>query len=137
MLEKNLAVTCTSRHNRVKSGGKEDILLTAERRRLILDALGQNGKVIASELSQRFGVSEDTVRRDLRGLAREGLLHRVHGGALPRPPVSAVYPARQGQSPDAKEAIAAAAVKLLAEGELLAVDRGATPLAVAREIPAD
>jgi DeoR/GlpR family transcriptional regulator of sugar metabolism len=104
---------------------------------LILDALGQNGKVIASELSQRFGVSEDTVRRDLRELAREGLLHRVHGGALPRPPVSAVYAARQGQSADAKEAIGAAAVKLLAEGQLVAIDGGTTPLAVARQIPAD
>jgi len=112
-------------------------LLTAERRRLILDALSQNGKVIASELSQRFGVSEDTVRRDLRGLAREGLLHRVHGGAMPRPPVSAIYAARQGQSADAKEAIGAAAVKLFAEGQLVAIDGGTTPLAVARHIPAD
>jgi DeoR/GlpR family transcriptional regulator of sugar metabolism len=104
---------------------------------LILDALGRNGKVIASELSQRFGVSEDTVRRDLRGLAREGLLHRVHGGALPRPPVSAAFAARQGQSAGAKEAIGAEAVKLLAEGQLVAIDGGTTPLAVVRQIPAD
>ena len=58
-------------------------MLTAERRQAILGTLERDGKVVASELVLSLGVSEDTVRRDLRDLAEQGLLQRVHGGALP------------------------------------------------------
>src|SRR5918997_1907488 len=61
-------------------------MLTAERRQAILGRLERDGKVIASELVETLGVSEDTVRRDLRELAAGGLVQRVHGGALPPPP---------------------------------------------------
>ncbi|ONR53032.1 DeoR family transcriptional regulator, partial [Burkholderia cenocepacia] len=57
-------------------------MLTTQRKKAILDALARDGQVLAAELSVQFGVSEDTVRRDLRELAAEGLLQRVHGGAL-------------------------------------------------------
>ena len=73
-------------------------MLSAERKRLILESAGRDGRVVATELSRRFNVSEDTIRRDLRELAADGLLHRVHGGALPlpKPPVSSLchMPAR-------------------------------------------
>ena len=59
------------------------VLLTEERRKLILDRLGRDGKVVAADLTAEFEVSPDTVRRDLRELADAGLLRRVHGGALP------------------------------------------------------
>ena len=58
-------------------------MLTAERRQEILGRLERDGKVVASELVLSLGVSEDTVRRDLRDLAGQGLVQRVHGGALP------------------------------------------------------
>ena len=61
-------------------------MLTTQRKKAILDALARDGQVLAVELSAQFGVSEDTVRRDLRELAAEGLLQRVHGGALPASP---------------------------------------------------
>ncbi|MBV8657683.1 MAG: DeoR/GlpR transcriptional regulator, partial [Burkholderiales bacterium] len=57
-------------------------MLTKQRKQAILDALKRDGQVVAKTLSESFGVSEDTVRRDLRELASEGLLQRVHGGAL-------------------------------------------------------
>ena len=57
-------------------------LLTAERREAILDALARDGKVVAARLVTQLGVSEDTIRRDLRELATQGLVQRVHGGAL-------------------------------------------------------
>ncbi|HBI68706.1 MAG TPA: DeoR family transcriptional regulator, partial [Massilia sp.] len=53
--------------------------LPEERRRLILDAVEREGKVLAAELATRLGASEDTVRRDLRDLDNAGLLRRVHG----------------------------------------------------------
>ena len=61
-------------------------MLTAERRQAILARVERDGRVVASELVTSLGVSEDTVRRDLRDLAQHGLLHRVHGGALASAP---------------------------------------------------
>ena len=61
-------------------------MLTAERRRSILQILQREGKVYASELSKLLQVSEDTIRRDLRELDVAGELQRVHGGALPASP---------------------------------------------------
>ena len=49
-------------------------MLTSQRKNLILDALQRDGQVLAKPLSEAFGVSEDTVRRDLRELAAEGRL---------------------------------------------------------------
>ena len=57
-------------------------MLTAERRQEILGRLERDGKVVASELVLALGVSEDTVRRDLRDLAEQGLLQRVHAIAI-------------------------------------------------------
>ena len=59
--------------------------LPSLRRQKILLILERDGKVMASELSQHFAVSEDTIRRDLAELDNAGLVQRVHGGALPRP----------------------------------------------------
>ena len=63
-------------------------MLTAERRQFILEILRRDRKVLSSELSAVLKVSEDTIRRDLRELALEGLLQRVHGGALPASPTT-------------------------------------------------
>jgi DeoR/GlpR family transcriptional regulator of sugar metabolism len=49
-------------------------MLTSQRKKAILKTLARDGQVLAKQLSETFGVSEDTVRRDLRELAGEGLL---------------------------------------------------------------
>ncbi|MDP0500474.1 MAG: DeoR/GlpR family DNA-binding transcription regulator [Verrucomicrobiota bacterium JB022] len=110
-------------------------MLTAERKRLILNQLKAEGQVRADALAKRFKVSEDTIRRDLRQLDQDGLLERVHGGALLRPAVSVHYASRQHQSPDLKRAIGAAAVQLLKAGQTVLIDAGTTPLCVAEAIP--
>ena len=56
-------------------------MLTSQRKKLILEKLGAEGQVQSKALSMLFDVSEDTIRRDLRELAAEGRLQRVHGGA--------------------------------------------------------
>ncbi len=58
-------------------------MLASQRKQQILALLAEQKQVHSGELSQHFGVSEDSIRRDLRELATEGLLQRVHGGALP------------------------------------------------------
>src|SRR4051812_49250227 len=112
-------------------------MLSAERKRLIVESIGRDGRVVASELSRRFEVSEDTIRRDLRELAAEGLLHRVHGGALPLPkaPIPPAHDARARQAPQAKAAIAHAVAGLVRDGQIITIDGGTTPLQVAEHLP--
>jgi DeoR/GlpR family transcriptional regulator of sugar metabolism len=58
-------------------------MLASQRKQQILQILAEEKQVMSGDLSQRFSVSEDSIRRDLRELAAEGKLQRVHGGALP------------------------------------------------------
>src|SRR5258708_3440417 len=106
-------------------------MLNAQRRAVILDALGRDGRGVASELSARFGVSEDTVRRDLRTLPEEGLLGGVPGGAVRNPRVPAPCPLRKTEFLPAKSAIGEAAVKFIKDGQVVFIDGGTTPLEVA------
>ena len=112
-------------------------MLTAERRRSIMQALRREGKVYASELSKLLQVSEDTIRRDLRELAAAGELQRVHGGALPRLPAQASFSERQQQAPGAKAAIAQAAARLIRQDQIIILDGGTTPLQVVQHLPPD
>jgi DeoR/GlpR family transcriptional regulator of sugar metabolism len=113
------------------------MMLTAERRQFILEILRRDRKVLSSELSAVLKVSEDTIRRDLRELALEGLLQRVHGGALPASPATASYTERQKQAPEEKKAIARAAAKLIRPGQVAILDGGTTTLQVAHHLPLD
>ena len=112
-------------------------MLTAERRQAILTRLERDGKVVASELVDALGVSEDTVRRDLRELAAGGHVQRVHGGALPPPPEAASFAQRLTVAPEAKAHLAEAALPLLEGVNLLVLDGGTTALELARRLPAD
>ena len=58
-------------------------MLTSRRKKILLDRLAAEGQLVAKTLALEFATSEDTIRRDLRELAAEGKLQRVHGGALP------------------------------------------------------
>ncbi|HEX2413020.1 MAG TPA: DeoR/GlpR family DNA-binding transcription regulator [Solirubrobacteraceae bacterium] len=111
-------------------------MLTAERRQAILGRLERDGKVVASELVAALGVSEDTVRRDLRELAAGGLVQRVHGGALP-PASAASFDQRLHMAPEAKAHLAEAALPLLEGASVIVLDGGTTALELARRLPAD
>ena len=111
-------------------------MLTAERRQEILVRLERDGKVVASELVDALGVSEDTVRRDLRELAANGLVQRVHGGALPLAPSAASFAQRLEIAPEAKAGLAEAALPLLEGAKVLLLDGGTTALELARRLPA-
>jgi DeoR/GlpR family transcriptional regulator of sugar metabolism len=112
-------------------------MLTAERRRSIMQALQRDGQVLASALSKSMHVSEDTIRRDLRELAAAGRLQRVHGGALPRSPAISSFTERQQQAAGAKEAIAQAAMQFVRQDQVMILDGGTTPLQVAQRLPRD
>jgi DeoR/GlpR family transcriptional regulator of sugar metabolism len=110
-------------------------MLTTHRKQRILSLLKQNGQVIAKEMSQTMGVSEDTIRRDLRELAQEGLLQRVHGGALPASPAMADFAGRELLAPDGKVAIGRAAARMIQPGQVVILDGGTTARQVARHLP--
>jgi DeoR/GlpR family transcriptional regulator of sugar metabolism len=112
-------------------------MLTLERRRRILETLASEQRVVASTLAAEFGVSEDTVRRDLRELAEEGQLRRVYGGAVPRTPVAHTFAGRRSESVEAKGAIAATAARFLEPGQVVFFDAGTTAMAVAAHLPRD
>ena len=111
-------------------------LLCAERRQAILARSRATGKVVAARLVEDLGVSEDTIRRDLRQLAAQGLVQRVHGGALAartaarllRPPAGDVR-RREGR---ARRGGGRAARR---RGVIL-LDGSTTNLEVARRLPA-
>lgn len=110
-------------------------MLNNKRKQYILDVLHRDGEVIATALSQALGVSEDTIRRDLRELAQEGLLQRVHGGALPASPAVADFAGRELISGDSKAAIGLAAASLIKEGQVVILDGGTTAVQVVRHLP--
>ncbi|WP_438768353.1 DeoR/GlpR family DNA-binding transcription regulator [Kushneria sp. TE3] len=112
-------------------------MLTHQRKNEILARLKREGQVIAKTLSESFGVSEDTIRRDLRELAAEGLLQRVHGGALPASPAVADFAQRQSIESDTKRAVAAAAAAMVSLGQVLILDGGTTAVEMARQLPRD
>jgi DeoR/GlpR family transcriptional regulator of sugar metabolism len=112
-------------------------VLTAERRQEILGRLGRDGKVVASELVTSLGVSEDTVRRDLRELAGLGLVQRVHGGALPSAPAgtSVSFAERLEVDVERKAALARAALPLLDGARVIVLDGGTSAVELARRLP--
>src|ERR1700749_4039997 len=112
-------------------------MLTLHRKQRLLDRLKRDGKLVAKDLSVEMGVSKDTIRRDLRELAGEGLLQRVHGGALPASPAMADYAGRREGSPEGKEASGRTAARLVRPGQVVLLDGGTTSVQLARHLPAD
>jgi DeoR/GlpR family transcriptional regulator of sugar metabolism len=112
-------------------------MLAAQRRDLLLERLRREGRIIAKDLAADLGISEDSIRRDLRELAAAGLCQRVYGGALPASPAIADYAARQDLAVSGKQRVAAAAATLIEPGSTAILDGGTTALAVAGALPVD
>ncbi|GAA3589597.1 DeoR/GlpR family DNA-binding transcription regulator [Streptomyces chartreusis] len=112
-------------------------LLAEQRRALILDEVRRRGGVRVNELTRKLGVSDMTVRRDLDALARQGVLEKVHGGAVPVVEASTHEPgfeAKSGLELTAKEDIARAAAELVAPGSAIALSGGTTTFALAHQL---
>lgn len=113
-----------------------DAQLPAQRQHSILQLLSQKGQVLASELSQMFNVSEDTVRRDLRELAKQGKVKRVHGGAvLIAVDAGHEYQDRQDHNRATKTTLAQVAVSLLQPKQVIILDAGTSNLHIAQQLP--
>ena len=110
-----------------------------ERQNVIVSEVSASGRCSVVELAGRFGVSAETVRRDLLVLERAGLLRRVHGGAVAsgaqviteRP-----VPDRAVEHAEQKQAIAECALTLMPDAGSVLLDAGTTTSRVAAALPA-
>jgi DeoR/GlpR family transcriptional regulator of sugar metabolism len=112
-------------------------MLTLQRKKLILQRLASDGQIIAKALATELGVSEDSIRRDLRELAQENKLQRVHGGALPASAAVAPLAVRQEISPNDKQNLGRVGAAMVKAGQVIVLDGGSTALQIARHLPFD
>lgn len=109
--------------------------LVADRHRRILELARQTGSVSVEALAARFGVTPQTIRKDLNDLAARTMLSRVHGGAVVTSGVGNLdHATRAAVAAEAKAAIGAAAAGLVPDGASLFVNIGTTTEAVARAL---
>ncbi|MCU6669713.1 DeoR/GlpR family DNA-binding transcription regulator [Enterobacteriaceae bacterium H4N4] len=109
-----------------------------ERRNKIVDLVNANGSVLVLDLSNSFGISEVTIRADLRLLEEKGLVTRFHGGAA-RPGSNlaesesqeVMLEDRYSLASDPKKRIAIAAVAMIEEGMTVILDSGSTTMLIA------
>ncbi|MBB2977155.1 DeoR/GlpR family transcriptional regulator of sugar metabolism [Microbacterium endophyticum] len=110
-------------------------MLAASRKELLLDRLRSEGRIVAKDLAAEIGVSEDSIRRDLRELDAAGLAVRVYGGALPASPAVVNYGARQSVATESKQRIGRYAARLIEPGSTVLIDGGTTALEIVRALP--
>ena len=112
-------------------------LMTLERQEQIVELVNEVGSISVSDLSEHFGVSETTIRRDLVTLAARNLVRRAHGGVMRMATVATTESPiiqRQGEHAAEKERIGQATAALIRNGETLLLAGGSTGLAVARHL---
>lgn len=99
-------------------------MLARERQNIIVETVNREGSVLVKELSEKFDVTEDSIRKDLSLLEKKGLLKKTYGGAVKnRVNTHELYVSqRKGKNIQAKQRIAAKAFQLLEEGDVIFLD---------------
>lgn len=111
-------------------------MLAIERRNAILSKLSLNGKVVVSELSQEFNVTEETIRRDLEKLDNDGLARKTYGGAVKVENYNIDLPfhVRQQTNVESKRKIATVIGEMIHDGDYIMLDSSTTALYVVQNI---
>ena len=112
-------------------------LFQTERQREIVGMTRQSGRVEVAELANRFGVTTETIRRDLSDLQRQQVVRRVHGGAIPweTDGFEPLLSVRADQHDPEKRRLAQAAVQELPDTGAIIIDSGRHPPPVAAPPP--
>ena len=107
-------------------------MLAAERRNLILERLQEEKKVVVSELSELYDVSEETIRRDLEKLEKEGFASKTYGGAVlvENNNTDMPFSVRQKRNMQGKKTIANLIQELIQDGDHIIVDPSTTALSI-------
>ena len=111
-------------------------MLALERRNLILEKLQEEKRVVVSELSQLYGVSEETIRRDLDKLDKDGLAVKSYGGAVINENTSIDMPfnVRKKKNVTGKQKMADIIAELIHDGDHIAIDASTTGVFIAKAI---
>ena len=111
-------------------------MLAIERRREILSRLNSSGKVLVAELAKDFGVTEETIRRDLEKLDAEGLVAKTYGGAVAKhnSALDLPYNVREGVNVTQKQIIAELSSSLIKDGDRLMIDSSSTALYILKKL---
>lgn len=110
-------------------------LLVSERQSEIRQRLKNSERVIAGDLAREFGISEDTIRRDLREMAAAGECVRVYGGAISLKAKFIPLQDRLDVQSEQKQLLAQKSVEVLERGMFVFLDVGSTNLAMCPYIP--
>ncbi|MBX2922607.1 MAG: DeoR/GlpR transcriptional regulator [Chitinophagaceae bacterium] len=110
-------------------------MLKEERHKLIMREINLHNKVLSNDLSLLLNVSIDTVRRDLKELAQEGKILKVHSGAISKSLVAPFRGKNDVYAQDAKQKIAEKAIGLLKNEMVILTEGGTTLLELAKSIP--
>ena len=104
-----------------------------ERQEMIMNMLARDGKVRVRDLSEKFKVTEDCIRKDLGALEKRGKLKRTYGGAVRIRENSHMIEVSKHRNTDveAKRRIAQAAVRLIHEKDMVFLDISTSNLAIA------
>ena len=107
-----------------------------ERHNIILKMLKKDGAVTTATLVKHFGVSIETIRRDLLTMEKQGLLQRVHGGAVSESKMKSFHALdkRNEENEDLKKELSKNAADFINENDIIAVDTGSTALLFAEEL---
>ncbi len=111
-------------------------MLALERRNLILEKLQAEKRVVVSELSQLYNVSEETIRRDLDKLEKEGLAIKSYGGAVINEDISIDLPfnVRKNQNVSGKQKMAEIVASMVHDGDHIFLDASTTAVFVAKAL---
>lgn len=111
-------------------------MLAIERRNAILARLNSQGKVIVADLSREFNVTEETIRRDLEKLDKEGLAKKTYGGAVLNYNLNTDLPfkERKGTNVELKQRIADKIAGMINDGDYIMLDASSTAVYVAQRI---
>lgn len=111
-------------------------MLPHERRKQMVHMLQTGERATVRDMAQHLGVTPETVRRDLRQLEQQKIVQRVHGGAQLLTDGEAALPiaTRRIVNSAEKRAIAAAAIELIEDGDVIALDASTTVLELARKL---
>ncbi len=112
-------------------------LFQSERQRQIAEMTFADGRVEVASLAEHFGVTTETIRRDLSDLQEQKLVRRVHGGGVPweQPAFEPKVSVRADQHDDEKRRLARRAIAELPEGRSIIIDSGSTLTRFAEAIP--
>jgi len=104
------------------------------RQQLLLERLANGDQLVAQELADEFGISLDTIRRDIIALEQQGKAQRVRGGAVATSPVSTPLQYRAPARTPAIDAIATRALREIDGAKTLLLDGGSTVLALSEKL---